>query len=397
MIIAHASGFSETGARIGHARSRHAETRLEVHAERSYNDCTQSQQHQVEHDEQHGHVDDALFLYHAVELDANHGIGVLPANHHRPDRLERQQHAVAFDSAGSRSGASTLHRKQSQHHNSQRRPNRRIGRGKTGRRRHRHDLKKAVAHRRGKSRIHIARPKADRNDQTSEQQRQNIVATDLGTEYIVAFPGQRSENQSEMKPRYGHEKHDDHLDPQTAVRRDTGIPRTESSRGDRRKRIAHGLEPTHSRHPEQYRLDQRQTDIDDQQNLQDFLRPVAEIILGHGRKLDARQAHLGRSHRRQDDQNEHHNAHAAQPMGRGSPEKKPPRQRLHIAQAGRSGRRKARNGLEPGVRNRKLAPPKHIREHAGQTRHQPCPDDDRIALLAGDLSAARNEYQRKSA
>lgn len=151
------------------------------------------------------------------------------------------------------------------------------------------------------------------------------------------------------------------------------------------------------RHPEQYRLDQRQTDIDDQQNLQDFLRPVAEIILGHGRKLDARQAHLGRSHRRQDDQNEHHNAHAAQPMGRGSPEKKPPRQRLHIAQAGRSGRRKARNGLEPCVRNRKLAPPKHIREHAGQTRHQPCPDDDRIALLAGDLSAARNEYQRESA
>lgn len=103
-----------------------------------------------------------------------------------------------------------------------------------------------------------------------------------------------------------HEEHHDEFDPGVVERRDARIAGAEPAGSDGRERVADRVEPAHPDDLQQHGLDQRQSDVNDDQDLQRFLGAVPEIVLGHRRQFDARKSHLGRAHRRQHDQNEHH-------------------------------------------------------------------------------------------
>ena len=222
-----------------------------------------------------------------------------------------------------------------------------------------------------------------------------LTARHLRTEYVVAFAGHRRIDQSEVDTRRSHGEDQDRVDHRTVEIGDAGVLGRETARGARRHGVAERIEPVHARHFEQYRRQHRKAHIDHQQNLHDDLGPVAVIILGQGRKLDARQRHLVAPQRGEDQQGEHDHAHTPDPRRGHAPELQPPRQHLDIVQDRRSGRRKARNAFEPSVHQTELPTPDQVGEHADQTGDQPRADHDAESLLVGDLLRTFDEDQRK--
>lgn len=84
-----------------------------------------------------------------------------------------------------------------------------------------------------------------------------------------------------MQSGHCHEKRDDNLDPNVVIVGNTEVFRTESARGDRRKGVVHRIEPIHAGNAQQHGLYERQSDIHDQQDMQNLLGLIAVIILGH--------------------------------------------------------------------------------------------------------------------
>ena len=117
----------------------------------------------------------------------------------------------------------------------------------------------------------------------------------------------------------------------------------------------------------------------------------SDNVFGQRRELHVGKGHLAAAYRGQDYQREHHHAHAADP-GRGhAPELQPARQLLDVAEDRRPGGREARDALEPGVDERKLAAPDQVGEHPHHTGDHPRSHNDAETLLVGDLRLLLDE------
>ena len=114
MVVVHRPDLAESGTGVGHAGYGHAETGLQIDIEGTEDDGSGTDQYQVDDNEEHRHVDRMVFLNHAVHLYTDDCIGVLSLDHHGLDRLEREEHPVAFDTSGGRSGTGALNGKKHQ-------------------------------------------------------------------------------------------------------------------------------------------------------------------------------------------------------------------------------------------------------------------------------------------
>ena len=336
-----------------------------------------------------------VLLNDAVETDADDGVGVLLLAQARAHHLSGQHQAVDLDTArrGTRTG--TDYRTENQQDDGERSPRIGIGRGKSRRRHEGYELEHRITERSGQRRVEVRGEKAYGDQHAAREQHPEIPARHLRTENIVTLAGHRGVDQPEVNARGRHRENQDRVDHRAVEVSDAGVFGRESARGARRHGVAQGVEPVHARHFEQHGGEHGKPDIDHQQNLHDDLRPVAVIVLGHRRKFDVGKHHLAAPHRRQDHQREHHHAHTADPRRRHAPELQPARQGFHIVQDRRSGGRKPRNALEPGIYQAELAAPDQVREHRHDAGHEPRPDDDAETLLVGDLLTLADEDQRK--
>ena len=161
--------------------------------------------------------------------------------------------------------------------------------------------------------------------------------------------------------------------------------------------MRNGIEPAHARYFKQQGSDQRKTHVHDYQDAHYDLGAILVVVLGYGRQLDIGEHELVFAKRRQDNQSEHNNAHAADPCRRHAPELQSSRQILHVVQDRCPRGSKSRDALEPCVDRRELAAPYQIREHAHDARHQPRTHDDAVSLLDLDLLGTLDEDQREAA
>ena len=90
MVVAHRTDLPEPGSCIRHAGYRHAEAGFKIDAESGYRDRSDPQQHQVQYDKKHRHVDRIVLLDHSIEFHPDDGVRMLPLNDGGFHRFERQ-------------------------------------------------------------------------------------------------------------------------------------------------------------------------------------------------------------------------------------------------------------------------------------------------------------------
>ncbi len=151
---------------------------------------------------------------------------------------------------------------------------------------------------------------------------------DIGPELLVEiFAHGKSrddaEEEEEVASPEKHEKDDDRLDIGAPVECDADVLGGESACGDGSEGVADGIEKRHSAEIQKECLKKSQDDVDDTEDFRRAGDPGSELV-AHG--FDARNFRVveglsADSEHGEDCQREHHDSHAADPVGEAPPEK----------------------------------------------------------------------------
>ena len=85
-----------------------------------------------------------------------------------------------------------------------------------------------------------------------------------------------------MQTSYSHKKDHNDLNPHIIVIGNTQVFSTETSGSNGRKRVIHRIKPIHAGKFQQNGLSESQSDINYQQDMQNFLSFIAIILFSHG-------------------------------------------------------------------------------------------------------------------
>lgn len=394
-VVAHRVDIAEARAHIAQTGHRTREPGQQIHtAQRGENRPHEHRQH-VGDDEDHHTVDGRIVLHDAVEANADHGVGVLLAPQLGANHLTGQHQPVGLHATRRRTRTRTDNRTEHQQNHGKRRPDARIGRGKTRRSHQREELEGRMPERCRNRGVDVGGIERNGDQHAAHEQDAHVPARHLRAEDVVALARNRRVDQPEVHARHTHREDQHRVDPRIVVEGHAGIFGREAACRTGRHRMTERIEPVHARQAEHDGRECGQTDIDHQQDVDNHLCAVAVVVLGQRREFDIREGHLAASHRRKYHEREHHHTHAADPRGREAPELQPARKSLDIGQHRGSGGRKARNALEPGVHQTELPAPDQVGEHPDHTRQKPRTDDDAEPLLVGDLVALAYEDQRE--
>ena len=168
-------------------------------------------------------------------------------------------------------------------------------------------------------------------------------------------------------------------------------PRGETACSAHAERMADGVERPHPCEDvthEGQRADAQEHPGEDEDHL---VRAGPVILPGERRNLHIGEPKTHRRRVRNDEQQEHHDAEAADEMRGGAPEQQAPRQRLDILQDGGAGGREARYALEPGVHESKRPTPKGIGKHPEHEGQEPGQEDNHIPVLQAHMRGFPHE------
>ena len=166
-------------------------------------------------------------------------------------------------------------------------------------------------------------------------------------------------------------KHDQNeLDTQRLEVTDAGVVGRKSAERQRRKSVAHGVEPIHAGTLEARDAGDGEAGVHRPQELRRLLDPRGELGVLHGpRHPGAVDLHPSDPQQRQDGHGEHDDSHAAEPAQQVAPQIDGARQELEAGQHGAAGGGEARCRFEVrlGEIDRQVMPQRHPRN--GRQRH----------------------------
>ena len=205
------------------------------------------------------------------------------------------------------------------------------------------------------------------------------------------------EYQAEMDGRQIHEHDREHGDEFRPEMADGQVPRGETARRAHAERMVDRIERGH---PGQQITDEGQrTDAqvhpgEDEHRL---VGPGTVVVPRQGGQFHIGQTQAHRRRVRNDQEQEHDDAQAADEMRRRAPEQETPRQRFNVLQDGGARGRKAGNALEPGIYQRERTAPQCIRKHAEHEGQEPRQEDDHVAVPESDPIRPPHEDEREHA
>ena len=166
--------------------------------------------------------------------------------------------------------------------------------------------------------------------------------------------------------------------------------------GDGAHGVAQRIEGRHTPEPEGHSSKGGEGHVQDPEDSSGLRDAGYELVLGRPRCLRLVQRQTADAQDRQDRDSDQHHPHPADPLSERAPQQQRTRPGLEVRQNGRSGRRKARDGLEQSIDS---AQPElsgeHVRDGPNEAGSDPAQgnDQERRAMIQDSLPRANGAEQ----
>ena len=332
----------------------------------------------------------------AVHPDGGHHLRVESLLQLLAQRLAHQEEAAHLDAAAGAARAGTHEHQQHQHLFCQRGPEVEITAGKAGGGNDGADLEGRMAQCLAEGAVEAADV---HRDDGHRRQNDGKIGADFLAGRCAAEPAQqqqeiRVEVDAEEDHKDGHDPLDVGREAGKAVVLEAEAASTRRAKG-REQRVEH----IHSARQQEAELHHREREIDAVQDLGRRLHLRHQLVHLRAGAFRLHQVDVGAAGQGQQGEQEHQNAHAADPMGEAAPEQDAVGQALHTGQDAGTGGGKARNGLKHGVHGVRDAAGEDERHCAHDTDGDPAQGGGRKALphiehLAAGLDGLQGKAQR---
>src|SRR3989339_715243 len=166
---------------------------------------------------------------------------------------------------------------------------------------------------------------------------------------------------------------------------DAQVLDAETARGQGCEGMADGVEPRHSAQDEEQGLDDRETQVNEPEDLGGSGYPGGYLVHGRTGSLRFHETEAAEPEEGKDRDGEDDDAHAAEPVSRGAPEKQGAGQYFYIREYARSRGRESAHHLIERVYEGGYIARQEEGEGSDKGSHQPCEGDEKKTFPIGEI------------